>query len=81
MSQQLDQKIVDLGVWFNYHAHEQPIPKENVHGRIEFLTKSIDCIIEILAILAKDIQIMEKRDDRPRIAIPKSITLHGPIRQ
>jgi endonuclease III-like uncharacterized protein len=77
MSSELNSRIKDLATWYYYHeSHIEDIKK-----RLEFYQDAISTLIEIVAIIAKDIQNLEnKPKDDVKLLIPKGIRFHDPIR-
>jgi hypothetical protein len=78
MSSELNSRIKDLATWYYYH--EPHI--EDIEKRLEFYQDAISTLIEIVAIIAKDIQNLENKpkDDEVKLLIPKGIRFHDPIR-
>ncbi len=75
MSQETDRKLADLVVWYEYHR-DQP---KDMDRLIEFMKKTIDCILEVQAMILKDIQVLEKREGTPKLLVPSRIRLHDKI--
>lgn len=79
MSMELDKRISEWGVWFAEHRDDGM----DIDKRIEFMQKTIDGLIEVLAIATKDIQRLERRNgnlDLRRILLPRAVGLHEPLR-
>jgi hypothetical protein len=78
MSSELNNRIRDLATWYYYH--EPHI--EDINKRLEFYNDTISTLIEIAAIIAKDIQKLENKPqkDEVKLLIPKGIRLHEPIK-
>lgn len=80
MSDSSDQKLIDFAVWFTENKNRTP--RDNVAKRLDFQAKAIDCLCEIVACQAKDIQLLEGRM-APRLILPTSVSLgdgHAPVR-
>lgn len=74
MSIELDKKVSELGYWFMEH-HKQ-IPEGDLWKKLEFNEVAMRHVIEILAIIAKDMQIRERRDaPRSQILRPTGVRL------
>jgi hypothetical protein len=79
MSSELNNRIRDLATWYYYH--EPHI--EDIDKRLEFYQDTISTLIEIIAIIAKDIQKLENKPpqkDEVKLLIPKGIRFHEPIK-
>jgi hypothetical protein len=78
MSLELNNRIKDLATWYYYH--EPHI--EDINKRLEFYQDTISTLIEIAAIIAKDIQKLESKpqNDEVKLLIPKGIRFHEPIK-
>lgn len=80
MSAETEDKLKDVAIWF--YENKSRIPRGNLERKIEFLEKTISCLLEVVALQAKDIQIMEQRHPRNRLWLPESVSIDGeqPIR-
>jgi hypothetical protein len=78
MSSELNNRIRDLATWYYYH--EPHI--EDINRKLEFYNDTISTLIEIAAIIAKDIQKLENKPqkDEVKLLIPKGIRFHEPIK-
>jgi hypothetical protein len=82
MSKALDQEVLDIAKWYNYHKAECT----DVAKRTEFLEKTCDHLIWVLARVTMDLQKLEHRrpfdpDDMPsNIVLPMGIRLHDGLK-
>lgn len=80
MSAELDKRTAEWAVWFLEHRRDgMPLDK-----KIEFLSKSIEGLLELLAIATRDIQRLEHRSGndevRRQILLPRGVLLNSPLR-
>ena len=73
MSSDTEDRLRDWVLW--YKTHEKTIPKEAVEKKLEFLTKAVDGLFEVVAMMAGDIQQVERRDPRSRLWLPESVKI------
>ena len=87
MSALLDKRAAEWALWYNEHCRK-PMPLDK---RMEFQQKSIDGLLEILAIATKDIQRLEGRNgnaeveqllrehygSQRRIVLPRGVVLRN----
>lgn len=79
MSMELDKRVTEWAVWYHEHRNDGM----SIDKRIEFMQKTIDGLLEILAIATKDIQRLERRngnDEVRRLLLPRGIVLHQSLR-
>lgn len=55
----LEKRLIDLAVWF--HKNKDALPKTEVERRLDFLTKTLDIHLELVAMLADRLQQVEGR--------------------
>ena len=75
MSHESEEKIVDTTLF--YHENYKRIPKANLERRLDFQEKLMSCLIEIVAIQAKDIQSLEHRNGNSKLYLPAEVRLDG----
>jgi hypothetical protein len=80
VSAETEDAVRDLAIW--YMENRNRIPAGNLQKKCEFQDKAIKCLIEIVALQAKDIQRLEQRKARPRLWLPSSVSIDNaaPIR-
>lgn len=77
MSADTEDKVRDVAVW--YFENRNRIPPENVRKRLDFMDKAVKCLLEIIAMQAKDIQELEQRRPRAKLWLPSSVKVdNGP---
>ena len=62
-AQPLEKRLVDMAVWF--HKNKDRIPRNNVEAKCDFLTKSLDIHLELMALLVQRIELAEGRRGSP----------------
>jgi hypothetical protein len=55
----LEKRLIDLAVWF--HKNKDAMPKTEVVKKLDFLTKTLDIHLEMVAMLADRLQQAEGR--------------------
>ena len=75
MSRETDERIAEWSVWFT--SNYKRIPQGDLGKQNQFLLKSVDGLLEIAARLAKDVQLLERRDPIGRLWLPKEVSVHG----
>lgn len=80
MSAETEDVIRDLAIW--YMENRNRIPAENLQRKIAFQDQAIKCLIEVVALQAKDIQRLEQRSGRQRLWLPSEVRIDdaAPIR-
>jgi hypothetical protein len=73
----LERRLVDTAVWF--HKNKDRLPKEDVPRRLEFLEKSFDIFLELVALTLQRMQTVEGRKGSS-LYLPRGITLNDTIR-
>lgn len=74
----LERRLADTAVWF--HENKDRIPRENLAARVDFLFKSVDIFIELLAMTAKRMQEVEGRPKSSSLFIPRGVDVKGDVR-
>jgi len=59
----LEKRLVDMAVWF--HKNKDRIPRNNVENRCDFLMKSLDIHLELVALLVQRLERVEGRRHSP----------------
>jgi len=67
----LEKRLVDLAVWF--HRNKDRIPREALDKRVDFLEKSLDIHLEMVAMLVNRMQLAEGRSKSSSLWLPKGI--------
>lgn len=75
----LERRLVDTAVWF--HKNKDRIPIENLGSRVEFLTKSLDIAIELIAMLAERLHQAEQRPGSQKLYLPRGIDVRGDLKR
>lgn len=73
MSADLEDRLRDWVVW--YTEHKKNIPQENFGKQVEFLKVAVDGVMELMLIMAGDLQKAERRGPRPSLWLPNSVRL------
>lgn len=79
MARDLEKRVVEWGVW--YHENKGRIPPMHFEKRLAFYEKTIDGLIELLAIAAEDIRTLEGRKRSNQLYLPDGVTMTGDIRR
>lgn len=59
----LEKRLVDMAVWF--HRNKDRLARNNVEQRCDFLTKSLDIHLELVALLVQRLEKAEGRRTSP----------------
>tara|TARA_Y100000310_G_scaffold255351_1_gene262748 strand:+ start:2601 stop:2888 length:288 start_codon:yes stop_codon:yes gene_type:complete len=59
----LEKRLVDMAVWF--HKNKDRIPRGAVETRCDFLEKSLDITLELVALLVQRLEFVEGRRHSP----------------
>lgn len=80
MSAEFEKRVSEWALWYTEHRNDGM----SIDKRIAFMQKSIDGLLECLAIAAKDIQRLEGRngnlDLKRQLLLPRGVVLHNPLR-
>jgi hypothetical protein len=79
VSDALDKRITEWALW--YHQTVMQVPRENVAKRLDHLQKSVDGCLELLALAAKDLQFLERRDPLRKLWLPAGMQMNGDVRK
>lgn len=63
--------------WYMYHRSESM----SLENRVEFQSKAIHGLMEMLARTIEELNRIESGHNRPQIILPTGLTLHDPIRE
>lgn len=78
MAREFEKRLTEWAVWF--HQNKPRLPVHDLRKRIEFLEKSIDGLLECLAIAAEDIRTLEGRGKSPTLWLPSGMLQNGDVR-
>lgn len=70
-AQPFEKRLVDTAVWF--HKNLDRIPKDNLSARMDFLEKSMDITLELLAMSLERIHSTENRQASERLWLPRGM--------
>lgn len=73
----LERRLIDTAIWF--HRNKPRLAKENVTGRLEFLEKTCDILIELSALATERMQAVEGRGKHATLWLPKGISKRGDV--
>jgi|TARA_Y100000310_G_scaffold220119_1_gene221586 hypothetical protein len=71
----LEKRLIDMAVWFT--KNKNAIPKGEVVKRLEFLTKTLDIHLEMVALLADRLQQAEGRRKSTSLWVPNGLDAKG----
>ena len=69
----LEGRLIDLAVWF--HRNKDSIPREALDKRVDFLEKTLDIHLEMVAMLVNRMQLAEGRSKSSSLWVPKGIKM------
>ena len=67
----LEKRLVDTAVWF--HKNKARIPRENLGARVDFIEKTFDIFIEMMALSVDRMQMMAGREKSANLWLPSGI--------
>ena len=70
----LEKRLIDMAVWF--HRNKDRMSRSNVEARCDFLMKSLDIHLELVALLVQRLERAEGRRHSP-LWLPKGINASG----
>lgn len=73
----LEKRLIDTAVW--YHRNKDSLPEENVKARLEFLEKTFDIFLELVAMQVERMQIMEGRPKSQSLWLPAGMRVSGDL--
>lgn len=81
MSLETNKRVGDWARWYHYHK-DQVGRSEDLRKHQEFYSRAIDGLLEITALLARDVQMLEQRGDSgvPTIVLPTGVKFNEKIR-
>ena len=82
MSLGTNKRVADWARWFHYHK-DQVGRTQDLEKMEEFYTKAIDGLIELTALLARDVGELEKRtqnDGFQGLYLPKGVKMNEALR-
>ena len=71
----LEKRLVELAVWF--HRNKDAIPREALSKRVDFLEKTLDIHLELVAMLVNRMQLAEGRSKNGSLWLPRGIKVTG----
>ena len=79
MARDLEKRLTEWGLWF--HENRKRIEPMNYDKRLQFYEKTIDGLLELVAIAAEDIRVLEGRHKSQHLWIPNGIEYSGDVRK
>ncbi|MCI0526270.1 MAG: hypothetical protein L0Y56_02280 [Nitrospira sp.] len=79
MSVPLEEKLADVGKWYDYHLRR--VSTDNVPARLHLQGKAIECLLELLALAAADIQRLEGHKRSNSLWLPNGISVSGDLKR
>jgi hypothetical protein len=73
----LEKRLIDTAVW--YHKNKDTIPKSNVEKRVEFLEKTFDIFLELIAMQVERTQRVEGYGS-DSLWLPKGMNYSGDLK-
>jgi|TARA_R100001530_G_scaffold30051_1_gene23611 hypothetical protein len=73
----LERRLIDTAVW--YHKNKDRIPRSNIEKRLEFLEKSFDIMIELMAMSVERHQNVEGHSNN--LWLPQGMSMMGDIKE
>lgn len=73
----LERRLIDTAIWF--HRNKPRLARENVMGKIEFLEKTCDILIELGALLTERMQEAEGKKRHATLWLPKGLSKRGDV--
>jgi hypothetical protein len=71
-----------LGEWAVWYCNNVPrLPEQDLRKQMDFMKKAVDGCFELLAMAAKDIQFLERRDPLKKLYLPKGVTINGSVKE
>jgi len=67
----LEKRLIDTAVW--YHRNKSRIPRNEVEKRLDFLEKTFDIFLELVAMSVDRVQTMEGRSKSQSLWLPNGI--------
>jgi len=67
----LEKRLVDTAVW--YHKNKDRIPRNAVEKRLDFLEKTFDIFLEMIAMSVERTQLLEGRSKSENLWLPNGI--------
>jgi len=68
-----------LAMWAKwYHYNKDRIPRDNIGKRMDFQEKTIDGLLELLALAGRRIQVLEQ-GRVPSLLLPTGVTVTGDL--
>ncbi len=77
MAREFEKRLTEWAVWF--HQNKPRVPKDDIRKRMDFQEKTIDGLIELLAIAAEDIRTLEGRAKSPNLWLPNGVQITGDL--
>lgn len=68
----LERRLIDTAVWF--HKNKDRIPRNEVERRLDFLFKTLDIHLELVALLVDRMQLAEGRKKSDSLWLPRGGT-------
>tara|TARA_Y100000310_G_C20338230_1_gene648534 strand:- start:294 stop:590 length:297 start_codon:yes stop_codon:yes gene_type:complete len=75
----LEKRLIDTAVW--YHKNKDRIPRSNVEKRLEFLEKTFDIFIEMMAMQVERVQQMEGYSSSDSLWLPIGMSFDGDLKK
>ena len=68
----LERRLIDTAVW--YHRNKEHLPREDALKRLDFLEKTFDIFLEMVAMTVERTQLLEGRGRSESLWLPAGIT-------
>jgi len=70
-----EKRLMETALWF--HKNKDHIPREAVDKRCDFLEKTLDCVLEMLAMSLQRMQEAEGRASSSSLWLPNGMKIGG----
>jgi hypothetical protein len=72
-----EKRLIQTAVWF--HRNKDRIPRENVPQRLDFLEKTMDIMLELMALSLDRMQNVENRRKSSILWTARGMDVHGDV--
>ncbi len=68
-----EKRLMDTAIWF--HRNKHLVPRENLPKRLDFMEKTMDCVLEMFAMSLQRTQEMEGHARSSVLYTPRGLTM------
>lgn len=75
----LERRLMDTAIWF--HRNKDRVPREDLPKRLDFMEKTLDIFLEMVALATERLQGVEGRPKSENLWLPGRMSVRGDLKR